>query len=85
MSQARFARSSVVQSITDWKRLYQCAVLEHDSSKVPHRIAEARHAILNRAEKLTNNGNDGEVRDIAYALRMLRLLEKVAMSERLAA
>jgi hypothetical protein len=45
---------------------------------VPQRIAEARHAILNRAEDLKTETAVGETRDFNYALRMLRLLEELA-------
>jgi len=78
MSQAGIPPSIVVSSVAGWKRLYQCAILEHDSSKVPQRIAEARHAILNRAEDLKTETAVGETRDFNYALRMLRLLEELA-------
>jgi|GEM_PF-3019387 hypothetical protein len=84
MSEAGIPPSSVVQSITDWKRLYQSAILEHDSSRVPQRIAEARHAILVRAEEIKTDRNEGESSDLVYALRMLRLLEEVATKERAA-
>lgn len=63
MSRAGMPPSSVVQFITGWKRLYQCAILENDSSKLPRRIAEARHAIHSRAEKMTNHWIEREARD----------------------
>ena len=78
MSQAVIPPSSVVSSIADWKRLYQYAILERDSSKVPPRVAEPGHAILNRAEDLKTETAVGETRDFNYALRMLRLLEELA-------
>ena len=34
----------------DWKRLYQLAILEVDPSKLPARISEARHAIIEQLE-----------------------------------
>jgi hypothetical protein len=51
---------------------------------VPQRIAEARHAILVRAEEIKTDRNEGESSDLVYALRMLRLLEEVATKERAA-
>jgi hypothetical protein len=85
MSQAVIPPSSVVSSIADWKRLYQYAILEHDASKVPPRVAEPGHAILNRAKAPVTKAKVGESSDLIYALRMLGLLEKVAARERAAA
>jgi hypothetical protein len=81
MFQAGIPSSCVVSSIADWKRLYRSAILEHDSSKVPHRIAVARHAILVRATEIKTNRSEGESSDFNYALRMLRLLEELAGKE----
>lgn len=78
MFQAGIPSFCVVSSIADWKRLYQSAILEHDSSKVPHRIAVARHAILVRATEIKTNRSEGESSDFNHALRMLRLLEELA-------
>ena len=85
MSQAVIPRSSAVSSIADWKRLYQCSILEHDSSKVPPRVAEPGHAILNRVKAPVTKTKVGESSDLIYAHRMLGLLEKVAARERSAA
>ena len=38
--------------IADWKRLYQFAILELDPHKLPRRVSEARHAVLDRAEEI---------------------------------
>ncbi len=85
MSQGGIPVSGVVSSIADWKRLYQYAILELDPNKLPQRIAEARHAILDRAEEMITRTKEEESRDLAYALRMLKLLEQVAEKERFAA
>jgi hypothetical protein len=39
-------------SDTNWKELYQHALLETDAVKIPYQIAEARKAVLDRVEQL---------------------------------
>ena len=58
-----------------WKQLYQVALLELDSSKMPGRIAEARRAINDRAKETLT-----EDRLLNSALHTLKILEEVAES-----
>ena len=40
---------------SDWKPLYETALLEQDGSKLPERISVARNAILDRIEQTLRN------------------------------
>ncbi len=64
-----------------WRELYECAVLELDNTKLPGRIVEARHAILDRAEETLTRSSCDEHRALNAALRALRLLEEVVIRE----
>jgi hypothetical protein len=68
-----------------WKQLYESAILELDSTKMPSRIAEARRAILDRAEETLSYPASDENRAINNALHGLRLLEAVFAGEKPAA
>jgi hypothetical protein len=68
--------------IDGWKQLYEIAILEIDSTKLPKRIAEARCAILDRAEDILTNPPSDERHALNDALRTLRLLDEVAARER---
>ena len=68
-----------------WKQLYECAVLELDPNKLPERIAEARRAILDRAEEVLAQPPDGERHALDSALSTLRMLEVVVAREKSAA
>jgi hypothetical protein len=68
-----------------WKELYEGAILELDKTKLPGRIVEARHAILDRAEEILTRPSCDEHRALNVALRALRLLEEVVLSENRAA
>jgi hypothetical protein len=70
---------------SSWKQFYQRAILELDSNQLPGRIADARHAIFDRAEEILTKPAGGENHQLHDALRALRLLEKVAVRERSAA
>jgi hypothetical protein len=61
-----------------WHRLYDSAILELDDTKMLSRIAEARTAILDRAEDILTNSSSQERRAINEALHALRVLEAVA-------
>jgi hypothetical protein len=67
--------------IAGWKQLYETAILEIDNSKLPKRIAEARRAILDRAEEIQTNPPSDERHALNNALRTLRLLDEVAARE----
>ena len=64
-----------------WKELYECAILELDHTKLPVRIVEARHAVLDRAEEILTRPSCDEHRALNAALRALRLLEEVVVRE----
>ena len=70
---------------SQWKQLYEHAILELDPTKLPDRIADARRAILDRAEEVLTRPPDGERHALNSALSTLRLLETVAARERSAA
>jgi hypothetical protein len=59
--------------------------VELDQTKLPERITEARHAILNRAEEILTFPPGSEQRALNNAFKTLRMLEEVAARERLAA
>lgn len=83
MAQTRVTLSGEVPFSAVWKRLYQCAILETNRAKLPHRISEARHAILDRAEEidLIHQPSAEESHLLNDALRKLQLLEEVAVRE----
>ena len=64
-----------------WRQLYECAILELDHSKLPGRITEARHAILDRAEEILTCRSCDEHHALNAALRALRLLEEVVVKQ----
>jgi len=66
-------------SSTEWKQLYQAALLETDTDKLPERITTARTAILDRIEVSFMHPLPGEHRALDEALRGLRRL--AAMSK----
>ena len=72
-------------SLAKWRELYERAILELDNTKLPGRIVEARHAILDRAEEILTRPSCDEHRALNAALRALRLLEDVVIRENRAA
>jgi hypothetical protein len=60
----------------DWKNLYLAAVLESDKNLLPHRIFDARTAILRRGRKLFHSGTAslGERQALDRALYALNAL-----------
>lgn len=61
----------------NWHILYQAALFESDRTKIPHRIAEAEQAILERVRELfvvnSDHIDEDQILDDAlYALRALR-------------
>jgi hypothetical protein len=68
--------------IPKWYVLYQSAMLELDSEKIADRIAEARHAICDRAEEILTSSPSDERRALNDALRVLRVLEEVTAKEK---
>ena len=82
MPQTNLLLSGRSFDIAGWKLLYQTAILEIDSTRLPKRIAEARRAILDRAEEIQTNPTSDERSALNNALRTLRILDEVAARER---
>ena len=79
------SNSSSSDPLPRWNQLYQCAIQELDNAKLLERVAEARRAILDRAEELLRQ-TQSEKRDVLkHALRTLKLLEEKAAREKSAA
>ena len=85
MPQLNVAISHGTSFASSWKQFYERAVLELDLNQLPRRIADARHAIFDRAEEILTKPSGGENHELHDALRALRLLEEVAGRERSAA
>ena len=69
-------------SASRWRQLYECAILELDHSKLPGRITEARHAILEQGRgNIDPPRSCEEHQALNTALRALRLLEEVAVKQ----
>jgi len=64
-------------SLVGWKELYQSALLETDSAKLPGRVADARAAIRDRMQGLQSNSAYDERVALEYALRVLDILGRV--------
>ena len=65
--------------MSPWKDFYRNAILEADDGKLIERIAEARIAILDRAEEILTQPCSDEHHAMNNALRTLRILEEVAL------
>jgi hypothetical protein len=68
-----------------WKQLYGSAIIKIEATGLKERIAEARCAILDRAEEILTRPSCDEHRGINDALRTLRLLEEAAVTAKTAA
>jgi hypothetical protein len=60
-----------------WEACYQAAVFELDDTKLRLRIGEARHAIAVRLSQAHAALGVKEQRDIANALEILKVLERI--------
>ena len=66
-----------VPRLPDWKELYELAVMELDTVKLPQRITDARNAILDRAEEtFAKRGNYHESQELTDALNGLRVMQR---------
>ena len=65
-----------------WKAAYDGAIADSEYSVSLDRIADARNAILDRAEEILTHPSTEERRALTHALRTLRLLEETAIRER---
>jgi len=61
-----------------WKEYYESAILEPDYGRLAQRIADARSAILDRAEEILTHPSGEERRLLNSALRTLSVLEESA-------
>lgn len=61
---------------TEWKHLYEAAVLELDRRRLPGRIEEARHAILHCLES-TDPGERDQTEPLTNALQVLQDLLRI--------
>ena len=68
-----------------WKAVYEGAISDAEYSVSLDRIADARAAILDRAEEILTQPSTDERRALNHALRTLRLLEETAIREHKAA
>jgi hypothetical protein len=80
-----FPTDSGIPSHAKWFEAYQSAVLEPDYAKLPLRIVEARHAILDRAEEIMTASSTDERRLLKDALHVLNVLEGIAAKSKSAA
>ena len=61
-----------------WRALYEAAVLEFHHDKLLERIAEAKHAIMDRMEDLNRSEGDTENEELMNALTALGDLRRIA-------
>lgn len=61
-----------------WKSVFDGAISDSDYSVNLDRIADARNAILDRAEEILTHPSNHERHDLNNALRTLRMLEQTA-------
>lgn len=66
---------------TNWKELYQNAMLETDPAKMPQRFAKAQRAVLDRVEELHTKPVCDENRLLQDALRFLHILQDEVSAE----
>jgi hypothetical protein len=74
-----------LQRTDGWQSAYEGAISDSEYSVRLDRIADARNAILDRAEEIMTSPSSEESRALSHALRTLRLLEEAAIRERKAA
>ena len=63
----------------NWRELYRAAILESDSTKVSHRIAEAEQEIIHRARELFPQPGDNiqEEQALDVAICSLHLFQRM--------
>jgi hypothetical protein len=62
--------------IVDWKTLYELAIVEPDTLKLPGRIADARRAIIERIEATLAEPHTPEHQELNDALKGLRVIHQ---------
>jgi len=70
------------EALRNWRELYNAALFEADTCKIPSRIEEARRALAFRSRELfeTSPNYDGETEAIETALYALQALENCLRS-----
>ena len=70
------------EALRNWRKLYDAALFETDTSKISSRIEEARKALVFRSRELfeTSPNYDGETEAIENALYALQALESCLRS-----
>lgn len=70
------------EAFRNWRRLYEAALFETDTSKLSSRIEEARKALVLRSRELfaTSPNYDGEPEAIENALYALQALQSCLIS-----
>jgi hypothetical protein len=81
MAGTRSSLAALDGSSRNWRELYQAAMVEVDDAKMAHRISEARHAILDRAEELLTGSPSDERGALNDALQASRVLEQAIAKE----
>jgi hypothetical protein len=66
------AVESCTPSPLDWKELYRLALLETDPQRLPQRVSDATHAILEKMTRKHGPSKDHELRDALNTLDTLR-------------
>jgi len=62
---------------TRWINAFQAAILEVDAARLPERVAQAKHAILDRIEALHGVNADSERHELRVALQNLSELANI--------
>lgn len=68
---------------TNWRNLYERALLEGHPDKLAEKISVARCAILDRAEEIMTAPGGAESRDLTFALRVLLLIASQPSARRM--
>jgi hypothetical protein len=66
---------------TQWKQVYESAILELNSQRVPEAITVARRAIFDRAEEIMTKPASHEHVALNAGLRVLSALEEMTAEE----
>ena len=79
------SQTGIPLSGAEWRQVYERAIAEVDTLILPLRVAEARHAMLERAKEIFDRTEDEEFHALTNSLRTLCSLEDEAADERRAA
>jgi cell division protein ZapA (FtsZ GTPase activity inhibitor) len=76
--------NTVKRAYPHWSTLYEAVLLELDLDKLPQRITEARHAVMDRMRALDGREWGSEREFLMNVLNVLRDLQKMVESVRVA-